>query len=190
MGAAHAELLFITLTIASSAADGGVAPGLDAGGESGRRPTAAAGAAYAQRVGRQRIATVTRRAAFAAAHRLFRPDWDDERNDAVFGKCSNPAWHGHNYVLEVTVAGAIDPETGFVADLSWVKQTLNERIVDKVDHKNLNTEVDFLRGVIPTTENLAKCFFEQLADAIGERARLLRVRVVETENNSATYEES
>jgi 6-pyruvoyltetrahydropterin/6-carboxytetrahydropterin synthase len=134
-------------------------------------------------------ASVTRRATFAAAHRLFRPDWDDARNYAVFGKCSNPAWHGHNYTLEVTVAGEIDPETGFVADLGWVKQVMADRVVDLVDHRNLNTEVPFLAGVIPTTENLAKCFFEQLAGPIAERARLVRVRVVETENNSAAYEQ-
>ena len=133
--------------------------------------------------------TVTRRATFAAAHRLHRADWDDARNFEVFGPCANPGWHGHNYVLEVTVGGDVDPETGMVADLKWVKGVVQRELLDVVDHRNLNTDVEFLRGVNPTVEQLARCFWHRLARPLSERARLVRVRLIETENNSATYEE-
>ncbi|MCC7368957.1 MAG: 6-carboxytetrahydropterin synthase [Chloroflexi bacterium] len=132
--------------------------------------------------------TITRRATFAAAHRLFRPEWDDRRNVAVFGRCANPGGHGHNYALEVTISGTLDPETGMIADLKWVKEVVDRHVVEQVDHRNLNTDVEFLRGVIPTAENLALVFWERLVGPISERARLVRVRVQETENNSATYE--
>ena len=108
----------------------------------------------------------------------------------MFGACANPGGHGHNYVLEVSVSGEVDPETGMIADLKWLKQVLDERVVELVDHRNLNQDVAFLSDVIPTAENLARAFFERLAGPIAERARLTRVRVVETENNQATYEES
>lgn len=134
--------------------------------------------------------TISRRATFAAAHRLFRPEWDDDRNAAVFGKCANPGGHGHNYVLEVTVGGELDPETGMIADLTWVKEVMDRYVLDHVDHRNLNTDVEMLRGVVPTAECLALAFWQRLVGPIGERARLVRVRVQETENNVATYEES
>jgi 6-pyruvoyltetrahydropterin/6-carboxytetrahydropterin synthase len=92
---------------------------------------------------------------FSAAHRLFRPEWSDERNAEVFGDCSNPNWHGHNYELEVTVEGTVDPATGFVMDLKVLKDLVQERVVREVDHKNLNTEVPWLEGVNPSTENVA-----------------------------------
>ena len=133
--------------------------------------------------------TITRRATFAAAHRLYRPAWDDARNQAVFGRCANPAGHGHNYVLEVTVAGDLDPETGMIADLTWVKEMMDRYVVDHVDHRNLNVDVELLRGVVPTAENLVRVFWERLVGPISERARLVRVTIQETENNSATYEE-
>ena len=133
--------------------------------------------------------TVTRRATFAAAHRLFRPDWDDARNEEVFGQCSNPGWHGHNYILEVTVGGDLDPETGMIADLKWVKGVIQREVLDVVDHRNLNTQVEFLHGVNPTVEQLARCFWRRLAHPLSERAKLVRIRLIETENNSATYEE-
>ena len=132
--------------------------------------------------------TITRRLTFAAAHRLYRPDWDDECNRAIFGQCANPGGHGHNYALEVTVGGDVDPETGMIVDLRWVKDIVETFVVDHVDHRNLNTDVEFLRGVIPTAENLARRFWERLVGPISERATLVRVRVVETENNAATYE--
>jgi 6-pyruvoyltetrahydropterin/6-carboxytetrahydropterin synthase len=134
------------------------------------------------------VLTITRRATFAAAHRLHRPEWDDARNEAVFGRCANPGGHGHNYVLEVTVGGELDPDTGMIADLSWLKEVMDRAVVDLVDHRNLNTDVEFLRGVIPTAENLVRCFWDRLVGPISERARLVRVRVQETENNAATYE--
>lgn len=132
--------------------------------------------------------TITRRATFSAAHRLARADWDDARNQAVFGQCANPGGHGHNYALEVTVGGDLDPETGMIADLKWVKEVVDRHVVSQVDHRNLNTDVEFLCGVIPTAENLARIFWERLIGPISERARLVRVRVQETENNAATYE--
>ena len=132
--------------------------------------------------------TITRRATFAAAHRLYRPAWDDARNELVFGRCANPGGHGHNYVLEVTVGGDLDPETGMIADLKWVEEVMERYVVDHVDHHNLNVDVEFLHDVIPTAENLARVFWERLIGPISERARLVQVRVRETENNLATYD--
>jgi 6-pyruvoyltetrahydropterin/6-carboxytetrahydropterin synthase len=134
------------------------------------------------------VLTITRRATFSAAHRLYRADWDDQRNMAVFGRCANPGGHGHNYVLEVTVGGELDPETGMIADLKWVKDVVDHCVIDHVDHRSLNTDVEFLHGIIPTAENLALAFWERLVGPISEQARLVRVRVQETENNAATYE--
>jgi 6-pyruvoyltetrahydropterin/6-carboxytetrahydropterin synthase len=134
------------------------------------------------------VLTITRRATFAAAHRLALPHWDDAHNVAVFGQCANPGGHGHNYVLEVTVGGEIDPETGMIADLKWVKEVMDRYVIDHVDHRNLNFDVEFLRGVVPTAENLAHVFWDRLVGPISEQARLVRVRVQETENNAATYE--
>jgi 6-pyruvoyltetrahydropterin/6-carboxytetrahydropterin synthase len=136
------------------------------------------------------VLTITRRATFSAAHRLFRVDWDDARNWAVFGQCANPGGHGHNYVLEVTVGGTLDPETGMIADLKWVKEVMERQVISHVDHRNLNTDVEFLRGVIPTAENLARIFWDRLVGPISEQAQLVRVQVQETENNAATYEAS
>ncbi|HIE80842.1 MAG TPA: 6-carboxytetrahydropterin synthase, partial [Nitrospinaceae bacterium] len=98
---------------------------------------------------------ITRRLEFCASHRLFNPAFSDEKNAATFGLCNNPNGHGHNYVLEVTVKGEVDPETGMVLDLKTLKKLINEEIVDKVDHKNLNVDVEFLKNVIPTAENIA-----------------------------------
>ena len=99
---------------------------------------------------------VTRKATFSAAHRLYNPTFSDERNEAVFDKCNNPLGHGHNYVIEVTVKGLPDPLTGYVIDLKRLKDVLDEVIIDKVDHRHLNYDVDFLRGIIPTVEFLKK----------------------------------
>jgi 6-pyruvoyltetrahydropterin/6-carboxytetrahydropterin synthase len=133
--------------------------------------------------------TITRRATFAAAHRLFRPEWSDEQNLEVFGPCANPGGHGHNYVLEVTIGGPADPTTGMIADLKWVKQVMEQHVIDLVDHRNLNADVDFLHGLIPTAENLACAFWRQLAEPIAEQAQLVRVVVIETENNRACVED-
>lgn len=129
---------------------------------------------------------VTRTVHFNAAHRLHNPAKSDEWNRAAFGKCNSPNWHGHNYRLEVTVAGEPDPDTGYVIDLSQLKRIVHERVVDRLDHKNLNLEVDFLQGVLPSTENLVVAIWEQLEGALPS-GRLHRVRLYETENNAAEY---
>ena len=98
---------------------------------------------------------ITRRESFNAAHKLARPDWSQEKNTEVFGKCANPNWHGHNYNLYVTVKGEINPETGFLVDLKWLKQIINVHVIDKVDNKNLNIDVDFMKDQLASTENLA-----------------------------------
>jgi 6-pyruvoyltetrahydropterin/6-carboxytetrahydropterin synthase len=131
-------------------------------------------------------ARVTRREQFSAAHRLFDPQLSDLENLAVFGKCSNPNGHGHNYQLEVTVEGEIDQETGMVLDLKALHDVLQARVLDKLDHRNLNLEVDFLAGVQPTTENLARLIFGEV-DGRLPAGRLYRVRVEETDKNSAEY---
>lgn len=133
--------------------------------------------------------TITRRATFAAAHRLFCSDWSDEQNLEVFGPCANPGGHGHNYVLEVTIGGSVDPETGMIADLKWLKQIMERHVIDLVDHRNLNTDVEFLRDVIPTAENLACSFWHRLVEPVSESAKLVRVVVIETENNRACVED-
>jgi 6-pyruvoyltetrahydropterin/6-carboxytetrahydropterin synthase len=125
---------------------------------------------------------ITRRATFAAAHILSRSDWDDEKNRDVFGACVTD--HGHNYVIEVTVGGPLDPQTGMVVNLKHVDGVLRREFIDLVDHRHLNRDVDFLRGVIPTAENIALAAFHRLEPHL-KPARLLRVRVVETENNAA-----
>lgn len=131
---------------------------------------------------------ITRRETFNAAHRLFRPDWDDQKNREVFGKCSNPKWHGHNYTLYVTVEGDVDPSTGFVLNLKTLSQIIEEHVTDKLDHRNINLEVDFMKHRLASTENLAIGIWEQIEghiDALG--ARLYCVKLIETENNYVEY---
>ncbi|MCS6966222.1 MAG: 6-carboxytetrahydropterin synthase [Candidatus Kapabacteria bacterium] len=129
---------------------------------------------------------ITRRVAFSAAHRLYRPEWSDEQNWAVFDKCANPNGHGHNYMLEVTLSGIPDPETGYVMDLKHLAQLLEQEIVSKVDHKHLNYDVDFLQGINPTVENLAIVFWQVLQRKL-PAGQLYAVRVYESENNYAEY---
>ena len=97
--------------------------------------------------------TVTRRLRFNAAHRVHNPALSDEENARLFGKCNNPNWHGHNYVLEVSITGPVDPTTGYVMDLGHLKRIVEREVIDKVDHRNMNIDVDFMQGIIPTTEN-------------------------------------
>lgn len=130
---------------------------------------------------------VTRRLHFSAAHRLFRPDWSDDRNAEVFGACSNPLWHGHNYEIDVTVEGEVDPETGYVMDLKILRDQVEERVVDDVDHRNLNQQVPWLEGVNPTTENLVVAIWNRLAGALPEGVRLARIVLWETPRNSVEY---
>jgi 6-pyruvoyltetrahydropterin/6-carboxytetrahydropterin synthase len=129
---------------------------------------------------------VTARLTFSAAHRLHNPDRDAEWNRRIYAKCDNPRGHGHNYAIAVSVRGRIDPETGMVIDLKKLKDIMRQRVIDRVDHTNLNEDVDFLRGVIPTAENLARAFWEQLAPAIDEGS-LYEIVLEETERNSVTY---
>lgn len=131
---------------------------------------------------------ITRRERFSAAHRMFRPDWTDEENLRFYGQCSNPNWHGHNYVLYVTVSGTINPETGFVINLKTLSTIIKKHVIAKLDHKNLNTEVDFLNGLIVSTENIAKAIFEQLQQPIEkQQVKLHSVKIMETENNFVEY---
>lgn len=133
------------------------------------------------------VVKATRRVHFSAAHRLYKPDWSDARNAEVFGDCSNPNWHGHNYELDVTVEGAVDPETGFVMDLKELKALLESRVVGDLDHKNLNVEVSWLEGINPTTENLVVAVWDRLVDAMPEGVRLARIVLHETPRNSVEY---
>ncbi|HLQ99169.1 MAG TPA: 6-carboxytetrahydropterin synthase [Sphingobacterium sp.] len=131
---------------------------------------------------------LTRRERFSAAHKLYREEWSDEKNEEVFGKCSNPNWHGHNYVLYVTVNGDVDPETGFVMNLKKMKKIITEHIIDKVDHKNLNLDVDFMKDKMPSTENIAIEIFKILEPVFKEKkVNLHSVRLHETENNFVEY---
>lgn len=131
---------------------------------------------------------ITRRETFNAAHRLFRSDWDDDKNLQVFGKCSNPNWHGHNYVLYVTLKGEVDPGTGFLINLKELSRIVKTRVTEKLDHKNMNLEVDFMKDVIPSTENLAIKIWEQIEEPVRTLgAQLHCVKISETENNFAEY---
>ena len=131
---------------------------------------------------------ITRRETFNAAHRLFKPEWDDEKNLEVFGKCSNPKWHGHNYVLYVTVKGEVNPDTGFLVNLKDLSKLINQYILDKLDHKNINVEVDFMHGKYASTENLAIAIWEQLEEPVRQiGASLHCVKLFETEKNSVEY---
>lgn len=131
---------------------------------------------------------ITRRERFNAAHRLFREDFNDDQNYEVFGKCSNPNWHGHNYELFVTIKGLVNPKTGFLVNLTELKKVIREKITNKLDHKNLNTEVDFLKGKFTSTEVLCISIWDELKeDVIKLGASLHKVKVVETENNYVEY---
>ncbi len=129
---------------------------------------------------------VTRKSNFAAAHRLFNPAWSDAKNDEIFGKCNNPNGHGHNYDVEVTVAGDPPAETGMVIDLKKLADIIEAEVIERVDHKHLNHDVDFLRGVIPTAENIAIAFWNILEPKITE-GRLYSIRLYESGNNFVEY---
>ena len=131
---------------------------------------------------------ITRRERFNAAHKLFRPEWTNEENLEVFGKCSNPNWHGHNYELFVTVKGEINTETGFVIDLKVLKTIIQTYVTNKLDHKNVNLDVDFMKGKMASTEVLAIEIFNQLkphVEALG--AFMHKIKLCETENNYVEY---
>jgi len=129
---------------------------------------------------------LTRREHFNAAHRLYHPHWSDEQNEAVFGKCANKNYHGHNYNLFVTVKGEPDPNTGIIVNLKDLSKLIQSVITDKLDHKNLNIEVDFLKGIMPSTENIVKAIFNELKPHL-KGCELHSIRLFETENNFAEY---
>ncbi|WP_152286566.1 6-pyruvoyl trahydropterin synthase family protein [Flavicella marina] len=130
--------------------------------------------------------TVHRKAHFNAAHRLFNPKWDDEKNKSVFGKCSNPNYHGHNYELVVAVKGEVDPETGFVMDMKILRRLISSEIEEKLDHKNLNIEVEEFKSLNPTAENIAIVIWNILRAHIKSDLEV-RVTLYETPRNYVTY---
>ena len=131
---------------------------------------------------------ITRREIFSAAHKLSRMNWSLDKNAEVFGKCANPNWHGHNYQLTVTVKGEINPETGFVANLSEIGKILKSKIIDKVDHKNLNLDVDFMKDKLPSTEVLAVEIWKQIEEPVNKLGcKLHCVKIKETEKNYVEY---
>ena len=129
---------------------------------------------------------LTRKTEFCASHRLYNPDFSPEKNEKIFGLCNNPNGHGHNYVLEVTVKGEVDPETGMVLDLQTLKKLITLEIIDKVDHKNLNIDVPFMRVLIPTAENIAIKDWEILEPKI-MNGKLHEVKLFESERNMVIY---
>lgn len=131
---------------------------------------------------------ITRKFHFSASHRVYNPALSDEENLKKYGKCSNPNGHGHNYVMKVTVTGEVEPEIGYVMDLTELKILVEKYLVDKVDHKNLNLDVDFMKGVLPSMENIALKFWEQIEPVINTSSRrLYSIKIKETENNSVEY---
>jgi 6-pyruvoyltetrahydropterin/6-carboxytetrahydropterin synthase len=129
---------------------------------------------------------VCRRTTFNAAHRLFNPEWSDEKNREVFGKCSNPNYHGHNYVLETWVEGDINPETGYVIDLKVLKETINNEISERFDHRNLNLDCPEFANLKPSAENISIVIYNLLRPFIDEKCGLI-IRLWETENNVVEY---
>ncbi len=130
---------------------------------------------------------VTRVLHFSAAHRLARPEWSEEQNRRAFGECANPNWHGHNYEMEVTVAGPVDESTGYVMDLKDLKELANRHVVADLDHRNLNLDVPWLEGVVPSTENLVVRIWERLAPLIEPPAVLERLVLRETPRHWVEY---
>jgi len=131
---------------------------------------------------------ITRKEHFNAAHKLHRPDWSEEKNTEVFGKCANPNWHGHNYEVFVTVKGEPSDETGFVIDLKFLSKLIKERVIDKLDHKNINLDVDFMNGKMASTEILTIAIWNQLEAEINVKGCYLYcVKLYETENNFVEY---
>jgi len=129
---------------------------------------------------------VTRREVLSASHRLVNPELSNSENIDIYDKCNNPFGHGHNYTLEVVVAGNINPKTGYVIDLKKLKEILITKIISKVDHRHFNYEVDFMKGIIPTTENIAVGIWKELVNEIKD-GKLYSVKIFETENNYIEY---
>lgn len=131
---------------------------------------------------------ITRRETFNAAHKLYREDWSNEKNWEVFGMCSNKNWHGHNFIIYVTVKGVPSPDTGFVVNLKDLSVIIKELVVEPLDHKNLNLDVPFLAGMLASTENMVIQIWEQIKDPIAKAGgELVKIKLVETENNFVEY---
>ncbi len=134
------------------------------------------------------ITYLTRRERFSAAHRLFKADLNDQENFDLYGQCSHHNWHGHNYELYVTVKGEVDQQTGYLLNLKTLSIIIRKEIIEKVDHKNLNLDVGFLKGIMPSTENLVIAIWETLKQPVIELgAELHKVKLQETENNFVEY---
>ncbi len=130
--------------------------------------------------------TVNRKAHFNAAHRLFNPAWPESRNNKIFGKCNNPRYHGHNYELIVSITGEIDPGTGYVVDMKWLKNLIFEEIEERFDHKNLNEEVAEFKSLIPTAENIVVVIWNILRPKINKN-HALEITLYETPRNFVSY---
>ncbi|MFM7758457.1 MAG: 6-pyruvoyl trahydropterin synthase family protein [Crocinitomicaceae bacterium] len=131
---------------------------------------------------------ITRRETFNAAHKLYKEDWSEEKNEEVFGKCANKNWHGHNFELWVTVKGVPNEDTGFVMNLKTLSKLVKELVIEVLDHKNLNLDVSFLKGVMASTENVAIAIWEILEEPIRkEGGELTKIKLEETENNFVEY---
>lgn len=130
--------------------------------------------------------TVCRKAHFNAAHRLHNPNWSDERNAQVFGKCNNPNFHGHNYQLIVAVTGSIDKETGYVVDMKYLANLIEDEICERFDHKNLNLDCDLFKTLNPTAENIAVVIWELLNNKLNQNLKL-KITLYETERNFVEY---
>jgi 6-pyruvoyltetrahydropterin/6-carboxytetrahydropterin synthase len=131
---------------------------------------------------------ITRRETFNAAHKLWREEWSDEKNWEVFGKCSNHNWHGHNFELFITVKGVPHKETGFVINLKLLSQIVREHVIEALDHKNLNLDVPFLKGIMASTENLAIAIWDILDPLVKQHGgEMAKIKLIETENNFVEY---
>ena len=130
---------------------------------------------------------VCRRSTFNSAHRLFRPDWSDEKNNAIFDKCNNPNYHGHNYTLEVWVSGEVDPETGYLIDLKILKTIIQKEIIDRFDHRNLNLDCPEFEQLNPTAENIAAVIYKLMREAMDKKYEL-SITLWETENNIVYFD--
>ncbi|PCJ64782.1 MAG: 6-pyruvoyl tetrahydrobiopterin synthase [Bacteroidetes bacterium] len=135
----------------------------------------------------EKLVYVTRKVHFNGAHKLFNPNWTEEQNDEVFGKCANKNWHGHNFDLFVTVKGRPNPDTGFVMDLKKLKVILQDKVVSQLDHKNFNLDVDFLKDVMPSIENIVMKIWEEIVNEMPEGAVLHCIKLYETENQYVEY---
>ena len=131
---------------------------------------------------------ITRRETFNAAHKLWKPDWSEEQNDEVFGKCANKNWHGHNFQLYVTVKGVPNKDTGFVINLKTLSAIIRDKVVEALDHKNLNLDVPFLEGIMASTENVAIAIWDLIDGDIRKNGgELSKIKLIETENNFVEY---